>query len=331
MWMSLFPFYDTAPDVPRQVLDDLTLLNQALDETIPHKVLDRNLLIATWNIRNFGGLTPKWISSKDDSPQRDLESAFTIAEIISRFDVVAIQEVKSDTTALKQVCRFLGEHWSLILTDVTEGNLGNQERMAFLFDTRRVQLSGLACELVIPPEYLEKEQAEALRRQFARTPYAVGFKTLGHTFTLVELHVIWGDSENERVQELNAIAYWLAKWSRDKNAWDHNLITLGDFNIEQEQSVYADAFSSTGLYIPSDLRGVQRSIFEGKVNQPLAFYDQIAWFEDVKGARPLSLKYRKGGSFNFTKVALQSRNLKPADLSWCISDHLPLWVEFGVA
>ncbi len=31
-------------------------------KAIPLKGLDRNLLIATWNIRTFGGLTTKWRS-----------------------------------------------------------------------------------------------------------------------------------------------------------------------------------------------------------------------------------------------------------------------------
>ena len=73
-----------------------------------------------------------------------------VAEILSRFDVIAIQEVRGNIKALRWIMRFLGSHWSFLMTDVTRGDRGNQERMAFLFDTRRVQLSGLACELVLP-------------------------------------------------------------------------------------------------------------------------------------------------------------------------------------
>ena len=314
---------------PSAVSDDLDILGAALDEAIPAKSLDRNLLIATWNIRNFGAYNAKWVAGDDDKPKRDLQSIHCIAEIISRFDVVAVQEVKSDTSALRAVYEVLGEHWSVILTDVTEGKAGNAERMAFLFDTRRVQLSGLACEIVIPPEHLERAEADALQRQFARTPYAVGFRTSGHTITLVALHVIWGDSQDERVRELTAIARWLATWSRDKHAWDHNLVTLGDFNIDRADGPYHAAFTSTGLSIPPDLQGVQRSIFANS-KQPAAIYDQIAWFEGVKQSRPLSLHYRRGGSFDFTTTAMRSRPMTLNALSWCLSDHLPLWVEFEV-
>ena len=38
---------------------ELQTLRAALDRDIPPKALDRNLLLATWNLRAFGGLTEK--------------------------------------------------------------------------------------------------------------------------------------------------------------------------------------------------------------------------------------------------------------------------------
>jgi len=318
----------TAPPPP-EVVSDLAELRAELDRAVPAKALDRNLLIATWNIRNFGNLTERWASRPNDSPKRDLHAVHCIAEILSRFDVVAIQEVRSNLKALRRTMGALSPHWALILTDVTRGALGNRERMAFLFDTRKVILSGLACELVIPPEQLEAIEDDNLRRQFARTPYAVGFRCLGKSFTLVSLHVIWGDSVQDRVKELKAIANWLEDWSKDRYAWDKNLIALGDFNIEGEDSPLFQAFTSTGLRVPADLRRVPRSIFDDPARVE-KYYDQIAWFEGDGGGKPLDLEYVKGGNFDFTKVAMRSRNLDRQALSWFLSDHLPLWVEFSV-
>jgi endonuclease/exonuclease/phosphatase family metal-dependent hydrolase len=317
---------EATDDMPDLVRQEQAHLIAALDASIPAKVLDRNLLIATWNIRNFGAFNPAWVGARGASPKRDRQSVHAIAEILRRFDVVAIQEVKSDTAALRAVYEILGRDWSLILSDVTEGDAGNNERLAFLFDTRRVKLSGLACEIVIPPEHLGRAEAADLERQFARSPYAVGFRTAGHTVTLVSLHVIWGKSAAERIAELGAIAEWLARWSRDKNAWDRNLITLGDFNIERQGDAFHAAFTSTGLTVPAEVMGARRSIM-GKVSTA---YDQIAWFGGPAAARPLTLGYLGGGSFDFTAVALPSRGLTPAELSWRLSDHLPLWAEFGV-
>jgi hypothetical protein len=199
--------------------------------------------------------------------------------------------------------------------------------LVFLFDTRKVSLSGLACELVIP-EDPRKPRKHSLDKQFARTPYAVGFKSGDKTFILVTLHVIYGN-KSERKPELEAIATWLADWALDVNSWDHNLITLGDFNIDRKGDVLYDAFTSTGLRSPDDLNHCMRTIFSVPGSPDThKFYDQIAWFTGVDNKPALSLKYQRGGNFDFTNFVLTNRGLTKRQLSWHISDHLPMYVEF---
>lgn len=316
---------------PPESAAELAELRLQLDKDIPRKVLDHNLLIATWNLRAFGSLTEKWESGLNDTPKRDLHSLRCIAEIISRFDVIALQEVRGDLKALRHMLKLMGENWGLILTDESKGNSGNWERMAYLFDRRKVNISGLACELVVPQEHLDEIKPAALRRQFARTPYAVSFRSTHKTFILVTLHVLYGKDAEERLPEVKAIAEWLADWARDINGWDHNLIALGDFNIDRKDDLLYRAFTSTGLYTPDDLNKVPRTIF----NDPLKpetdkFYDQIAWFLGDHKIPALSMRYNRGGTFDFLKVALKSRNLPKEQISWRISDHYPLWAEFLV-
>ena len=320
---------DLPPDTIQKELDSL---RKVLDEKIPPKMLDRNLLIATWNIRAFGGLTEKWHSVGEDSPKRDLHSLLCIAEIISRFDVVAVQEVKANLKALRHTLKILGPEWGLILTDVTKGSPGNGERLAFLFDTRKVQLSGLACELVVPKEELDVISQGNLQEQFARTPYAVSFKTGDQTFILVTLHVKYGESKKDRVPELEAIAKWLAGWAKNINKWHHNFIVLGDFNIDRQGDKLYDAFISTGLKIPGDLLNVPRTIISNPENPKKdKFYDQIAWFTENNGKIPaLSMKYLKGGYFDVVPHTLNMKKLTEEKLSWHISDHYPLWAEFSL-
>jgi endonuclease/exonuclease/phosphatase family metal-dependent hydrolase len=209
--------------------------------------------------------------------------------------------------------------------------------MAFVFDTRKVQMSGLACELVVPAEQLNKIGEDALRKQFARTPYAVSFRTGGSpikrpkTFILITLHVLYGAEASQRIPELTAIAEWLAQWAKDVNAYGHNLIALGDFNIDRANDDLYKAFTSTGLSVHRDLHDVPRTIFADPDKPNLEkFYDQIAWFTGENNIPALSLEYLQGGSFDFTQVALTSLNLEKTQLSWRISDHYPLWCEFGL-
>ena len=48
------------------------------------------------------------------------------------------------------------------MTDINRGSKGAGKRMAYLFDASRVELSGLAGELVVPPEWLAEIAPSAL-------------------------------------------------------------------------------------------------------------------------------------------------------------------------
>jgi len=68
------------------------------------------------------------------------------------------------------------------------------------------------------------------------------------------------------------MAEWLSDWAKNINCFDHNLIPLGDFNIDRKDDQLYQTFTYTGLKIPEDLHKVP--------NKPSLekFYDQIAWF-----------------------------------------------------
>lgn len=318
-------------DVPPQaVARDLKRLKAYLDQTVPAKVFGDNLLIATWNLRAFASLSRVWTAGTKDSPKRDLRGLLAIGEIVRRFDVIAIQEAKGDLRALRDLMRWLGDDWAFLMTDVTLGSAGNDERMVFVFDTRRVKPSGLACELVVPGEWLDEIAPDALRRQFARTPYAVSFKAGSATFVLVTLHVTFGDSAMDRVPELKGIARWLADWAKQENEWSHNLIALGDFNIDRQGDPLWQAFVSTGLQVPTDLNKVPRTLFSDPAKPDTGkFYDQIAWFQGANGQPRLSLDYRQGGYVDFLPCVYGDTDLSRQSISYRVSDHYPLWVELS--
>jgi len=68
--------------------------------------LDENLLIAAWNICGFASLTREWTAGDADSPKRDLRGLLAIGEIIRRFDVIAVQEIKGDLRALRDLMKW---------------------------------------------------------------------------------------------------------------------------------------------------------------------------------------------------------------------------------
>jgi endonuclease/exonuclease/phosphatase family metal-dependent hydrolase len=315
---------------PQEVRDDLAALRAALDASpIPAKMLDRNVLIATWNVRAFGGVNPKWVPEPTDSPKRSLGHVLYLAEIISRFDVVALEEVKHDLSGLRLLMQALGPDWGFTLTDFTRGSEGNQERIAFVFDLRRAKPSGLAAELVVPIEDNTTLLEAGLKKQFARTPYAVSFKSQGTEFTLVALHVIWGDNAAARQPEIQQIALWMADWAAGGDEFGENLMVLGDFNIDHAGDPLYETFIGTGLTPAPEHLGLPRTIFDDP--QSKHFYDQIAWFTGLNGTPQLTppLAYANlGGNFDFVPVLQHS--LTTTELSWRISDHYPLWASFSV-
>ena len=193
--------------------------------SVPNRNATDTLLLATWNIKEFGG---------GESDKRTDESYWYIAEIISHFDLIAIQEVGGDLGALNKVAARLGATWNYVVTDVTFGTAGNQERLAFLFDRRKIRFSGVAGEVVIPPEEDEHGNTITPANQLARTPNIVGFEAGWFRFMLSTVHIIWGKGVEEhpqRVAEIEALAKFLKERSEDKAASSQNLILLGDFNI----------------------------------------------------------------------------------------------------
>ena len=304
---------------PRPALEDIVRLRRHMDRlNVPRKLVDRNVVIGTWNIRAFGQVYPKW-DENPGSPKRNLRAMAYIAEIIRRFDVIAIQEVKEDLSALLLLMEWLGPAWGYIVTDTTAGSAGNTERLAYVYDRRRVQPSGLAGEIVLPPT-VKGDPAQ----QFARTPYLVGFRSGAEQFMLLTAHILYGTLPSERVGEISALsrhsATELRRRSKSAPGPANNLIVLGDFNIDQRGGdPLFKAFIADGLTVPAQLENL-RTAFVGRKPK---YYDQIAWFMG-----DFNLELNSAGVLDFADVIYPEVSL--LELSFRLSDHLPLWAEFAL-
>ncbi|MFL6262874.1 MAG: endonuclease/exonuclease/phosphatase family protein [Thermoanaerobaculia bacterium] len=271
--MAFYPGIDPSTEEGKRIAERLLSLKSLLKKKkdpdsggIPHKTLDKSILIATWNIREFG--RNKMYGS------RLFESLYFIAEIISAFDVIALQEVNEDLTDLRRIMKLLGRSWKYLLTDITLGRQGNGERMAFLYDSRKVKFEGLASQVVIPPKVERDKKTYYPRRQLARTPMMVGFKSGWFKFTICTAHIYYGKAvadEPTRLMEVEILAEMLAERARSEHAWAPNMILLGDFNIFKPTDKTAQAIERAGFFIPPQL-----SQFEA--GESGKHYDQIAFY-----------------------------------------------------
>jgi hypothetical protein len=131
------PPLDLATVVGHRTHDGLQRLSLNLKKNIgvDRAVKDR-LLFATWNLREFGR-----------RPHLEEADAY-IAEIISHFDIVALQEIRG-RPAIDRLMRLLGPDYKLALSFVSPGACGLGERLAFIYDTRKVKLDGVASNVVV--------------------------------------------------------------------------------------------------------------------------------------------------------------------------------------
>lgn len=338
------PFYyriDSNTHDGRRTAKNLLTLRRQLDKEVPKRTINDTLLLATWNIREF------------DSPaygKRLDESFYYIAEIISHFDIVAIQEVREDIRALDKLKNILGSYWKYLISDVTEGSAGNKERMAFLFDSRKVNFGGLAGEVVIAP-IKKGKKTHMPARQLARTPFVCGFQAGWFKFMLSTVHILYGMSTANnptRVKEIKELASFLARRAKQPATWSNNLILLGDFNIFSPSDVTFKALTNAKFIIPDEIQSLPSNAARNK------HYDQIAFMLHKK-----QLELNKAGIFDFYKSVFKvedektyiskmgsayyktsagkTRNAKAKQsyykTHWRthqMSDHLLMWVELKI-
>ncbi|WP_293612707.1 endonuclease/exonuclease/phosphatase family protein [Ponticaulis sp.] len=268
--------YDFRARIDRaRVINNLHRLRDQLTDTIPSKDSDSTLLLATWNIRDFDA------TKRYGNGSRSKESLWYIAEVISRFDFVAVQEVNR-LDEWKQVCRILGDNWDFICTDVTDTRLGgNGERLLYAFDKRKVQFRNIAGEIVLPNSMLISNETAELGdtkmysgKQFRRSPFLASFQSNWFKFDICTVHIYYGaksgDKLDQRVEEISRVANYFGKRAEDAEKDGKALILLGDFNIVHPEHKTMKALTDEGFAIP---KALDRPSNLDKTK----YYDQIAF------------------------------------------------------
>ncbi len=320
----------------KRAVEKLIELREQLS-SIPESRLNYNLLLATWNIREFDSGT---------YGDRIFEANYYIAEIISKFDIVAIQEVNKSLSGLKKVMAILGDAWEYIVSDVTEGTRGNDERIAYVYNSRKVQFGGLAGELVIPPKEERIPDPQNPQKkitkftsasQLWRTPLISGFSAGWAKFMLCNVHIKWGESEMSRKEEIDHLAGFLTKRSEDPTAWARKLILLGDFNIGDSTSDSFELLTQANYESPQVHDDVTTTVGIKKLQYDRIFIKERAdGFEIENGGAIDMFKHLfKDSEEEIYKDLVRKKDGTPAKryIQWRthqLSDHQPLWVEFRI-
>ncbi len=323
---------------------NLEVLSRALEQEIPGKRDPNSLLVATWNIKELR------LHLNDSGRMRTSESFAYIAQILSRFDLVAIQEVRATEEALSPILEYLGKHWKSQSSGISEGRRGNNEMFCFIYDSRKIEFNGYTDKIVIP-EGIEDPNGEKV--QIAKPPFIAEFAFNGVRIQACNVHFIFGGNDREshlhKVKELQATIDVL-KRRHEREGGEVATILLGDMNIPSlneitEEEDMIKIIETHNFLLPKPTRGVPSNVSKNQA------YDEIAL---AKYKDSIPFRVLGGGVFDLFQYVyteeqrsvyhdlMKSHKNDPSTLKtdsnfesyynryWKrvqISDHLPKWVQ----
>ena len=210
------------------------------------------LLLASWNVANLGA-------------QKRTDSALQlIAHIMKRFELIAVQEVSEHFRTFEKVVELMGPRFDYVMTDTA----GNRERLAYVYDTKKVRPLNLFGELALRQREFPKRTVKVRYRKnrqdkidtfknhrfipFDRNPFIGSFSAGSIDFTLVNVHLYFGKFQNSkkrsdreryarRVLEIYALSRWADRRVNRAATYDHDIILLGDMNVpkmDKDESTY---------------------------------------------------------------------------------------------
>jgi len=248
--------------------------------------------VASFNIQVFG-------TSKLANPR----VMSVLAEVVRRFDVVAIQEVRSKTQDV--IPRFVdqinstGRHYDFVIGPRL-GRTASTEQYTFVFDSASIEIDRSALYTVSDPDDL-----------LHREPLVGWFRVRGpppeqaFTFSLINIHT----DPDETGQELNQLDD-VFRSVRDDGRGEDDVILLGDLNVDDHH------LGQLGQV--SDIRWVLSGIPSNTLGKKL--YDNILFTQNA------TTEFTgRAGVFDL----LREFNLT-MDEALKVSDHMPIWAEFSV-
>jgi len=246
--------------------------------------------VATWNIQVFG-------RSKISKP----EVMETIVDVIRRFDVIAIQEVRSsDQSIISQFLSMVNEDGYRygVVVGPRLGRTSSKEQYLFLYDTSRIELIDGSVYTVPDP-----------RDRLHREPLVASFRVIGAlsgnpwTFTLVNIHT----DPDEVDVEVDAL-YDVVRLVRETDSED-DVILMGDLNAAPHELGELAGLPSLMWTVASQPTNTRKT----------ETYDNILFSgtstrEFTGAAGVLDLEYE----YALTR-----------EQALDVSDHLPVWATFA--
>lgn len=280
-------------------------ISSATAASSPPATADGTITIATWNAMRLGTFS----------------SVAAHATIIGKFDIVALQEITS-REALTVLVAELNERmptggWDFVVSPLV-GEGAAAEYYAFVYRADRIELAN-GVQGVYP---------EMTPEDFAREPFYATFRAKGgdFDFTLITVHVTWGDVASLRTAECHRLPYvWQFVQSLDLN--QNDVILLGDLNRDKPTHGAFTPLWRIATPLPVGDSDTYTTYSTATDRVGANWYDYIwidtaASMEDFAGAAGVYCPHED----YFTDTEYPHLTVRTE-----LSDHCPVWAQFHVA
>ncbi len=239
--------------------------------------------LASWNIRIYS------TGSRDDS---ELE---LIADRLQQFDLIAIQELRDEDVVQRTLAILAarGEVYQAIVSEPVGRSV--TERYAFYYRPDHI--------IPLDNGHIWPDTND----EFIREPFFASFKADQFDFTLISVHVIFGDSIGDRRAE-NVLLDDVYRTVQDADPNEQDVILLGDFNLPPEDQ----GTDEVDFLLDPVFSNVKTTISDASL------YDNFWWDSITEWTG-------ESGIDRFDEAVFGDDD---GAASLAVSDHRPIWVTF---
>ncbi|QEG39465.1 endonuclease/exonuclease/phosphatase family protein [Roseimaritima ulvae] len=258
--------------------------------------------IASFNIQVFG-----------EKKSSDPNVMGVLASIMTHFDLVAIQEVRSPKSQpvqrlVDQINASGGQYASIVSPSL--GRTSQTEQYAFVWDVTRIRMIPDSSYVVSDPE--DRMHREPMAATFQSIVAASSGRS-GFKFTLINAHTdpdeVLHDGPDNELNVLDDVYLSIREYEYARQG-EEDFVLLGDLNVDREH-----------LYELGAIHGIESVVGDVPTNTAgTKVYDHIlvdrATTSEFTGT---------AGVIDFVK----DLNLTK-EQALLVSDHLPIWAEFSI-
>ena len=289
LFLTLICLFAACSEYNDNPLVETDIPNTQVEEGIPTGQGTSTFSLAAWNIRIFS------------NGSRNNDELHHIAKVLIDYDFIAIVELRDETVLIRTeaILEGMGRDYDYVMSPPVGAKV--KERYAFLFDPQIVR--------VIEDGEVFPDPNDA----FLREPYFATFKAGEFDFTAIAVHVIWGDTVNQRRREVQALANVYRAVQAADDA-EQDVILLGDFNRNpDDQLAYGPLLSIPSMrhlfQLPQKSHIKDTSLYDN-------IFFQTNYVTEYTGDR---------GIERFDEAHFGNDD---AAASLAVSDHRPIWGTF---